>query len=119
VEARFQVIGRDEVVLTGRYSQQSVEGCEIPEPIGELEFNPGNRFSVTYRPFESYRDYWGSYDFDPATGRIALKPEGGNFVPSGLDLEGEAKLVDGRLVLSGVFLGSRGGRPQENCTYRF
>lgn len=119
VVLRLEVIGRDAVVLTGRYSQRSVEGCQIPEPIGELEFSAGNRFSVTYQPFESYRDYWGSYSFDPATGRIALKPEGGNFVPPGLDLEGEAKLVDGRLVLTGLFLGSRAGEPQQGCTYRF
>jgi len=119
VSLRIEVIGRDAVVLTGRYSQRSVEGCQIPVPIGELEFSPGNRFSVTFQPFESYRDYWGIYSFDPATGRIALKPEGGNFVPPGLDLEGEAKLVDGRLVLSGLFLGSRDSGPQANCTYRF
>ena len=119
VKAQFQVIGRDEVVLTGRYSQQSLEGCQASDPVGELEFFPGNRFSVTFQPFETYRDYWGSYSFDPATGRISMKGEGGNFVPPGLDLEGEAALEGGRLVLRGVFLGSRGGAPQQGCTYRF
>ena len=119
VKAQFQVIGKDEVVLTGAYSQQGLEGCQAPDPVGELEFSPGNRFAVTFRPFESYRDYWGSYSFDPATRRLAMKVEGGNFVPEGLDLEGEAELVAGRLVLRGVFLGSRGGAPQQGCTYRF
>ena len=119
VEARFQVIGRDELVLTGTWSQRSVEGCRIPEPVGELEFFPGNRFSVTFTPFETYRDYWGSYTFEPATGRIALKVEGGNFVPDALDLEGEARLDAGSLVLTGFYLGSRNGTPQSGCTYRF
>ena len=119
VKAQFQVIGRDEVVLTGRYSQQGLEGCQVNDPVGELEFTPGNRFSVTFQPFESYRDYWGSYSFEPATRRLALKAEGGNFVPPGLDLEGEAELVEGRLVLRDMFLGSRGGEPQQGCTYRF
>jgi hypothetical protein len=119
VKAQFHVIGRDEVVLTGRYSQRSLEGCHAGDPVGELEFMPGNRFSVTYRPFESYRDYWGSYSFDPATRRLVLKPEGGNFVPPFVDLEGEAELVEGRLVLKDMFLGSRDAPPQSGCTYRF
>jgi hypothetical protein len=119
VRAQFKVIGKDELVLTGRYSQRAVEGCDIPDPVRELEFFPGDRFAVTFQPFETYRDYWGSFAFDQATGRIALKVEGGNSVPAGLDLEGEAKLESGALVLTGVFLGSRHGPPQQGCTYRF
>jgi hypothetical protein len=119
VKAQFQVIGRDEVVLTGRYSQSSLQGCQVSDPVGELEFSPGSRFSVTFRPFESYRDYWGRYSFDPATRRMALTVEGGNFVPEGLDLEGEAELAAGRLVLKGMFLGSKSGPGQQGCTYTF
>lgn len=120
VGRRIRVIGRDEVVLTGARSQQGLEGCSGAETVGELEFSGENRFSVTFRPFESYRDYWGSYTFDPATGRLRMTVERGNFVPHGLDLEGEASLVDGRLVLRDFFLGSReGGPPQGSCTYRF
>lgn len=120
VEARFRVVGRDEIVLTGRRSQQSVEGCNAPDRIGELQFYPQNRFAVTFTPFETYQDYWGSFEFDPATGRLSLKVEGGNFVPTGLDLEGRAELSSGRLVLTDMFLGSRQGYPaQGSCTYRF
>ena len=119
VEAQFRVISRDEVVLTGRWSQRSVEGCRIAEPVGELEFMPENRFSVTFRPFETYRDYWGTYSFDAATGRIALEVEGGNFVPPGLDLEGEAERGATGVVLKGLFLGSRQSEPQQDCIYRF
>jgi hypothetical protein len=119
VAARFRVIGRDEVVLTGARSQQAIEGCSVAEPVGELEFG-GNRFSVTFRPFESYRDYWGTYSFDPASGALRMTVEGGNFVPPGLDLEGRAELVSGRLVLRDMYLGSReGAPPQGGCTYRF
>jgi hypothetical protein len=120
VQAQFRVIGRDEVVLTGRWSQRAVEGCSIAEPVGELEFMPESRFSVTFRPFETYRDYWGTYSFDPATGALRMTVEGGNFVPPSLDLEGRAELVAGRLVLRDMFLGSReGSPPQTSCTYRF
>ena len=121
VAAEFKVIGRDEMVLTGRYSQQSAQGCEAAEKVRELEFYPGNRFAVTFFPFETYQDYWGTYAFDPATGRLEMKAEGGNFIPPGLDLEGRAERASGRLVLKEMFLGTRGGRPPAagSCTYVF
>jgi hypothetical protein len=119
IEGRFQVIGRDAVVLTGRWSQRRLEGCVVPEVVGELEFTPGDRFAVTFNPFESYRDYWGRYSFDSATGQIRLSVEGGNFVPHGLDREGTAELASGRLVLRGLFLGGRVGPPQRDCNYFF
>ncbi len=119
VEARFKVVARDEIVLTGRYGQRSLEGCSPAEPVGELEFRPENRFSVTFTPFETYQDYWGSYSFDPATKRLRLTVERGNFVPSNLDLEGEAELAEGRLRLKDLFLGSRDGAPRSGCTYVF
>jgi hypothetical protein len=119
VEASFKVVAKDEIVLTGLRSQQSLEGCSAPEPVRELEFRPENGFSVTFTPFETYRDYWGSYAWDPDTGRIRLTVVGGNFVPGNLDLEGEAELKDGRLRLKDVFLGSRDGAPRTGCTYLF
>ena len=120
VGAQLRVIGREEAVLTGRRTQRSVEGCTVPDKVGELEFYPGNRFAVTFVPFETYQDYWGSFEFDPATGRLSLKVEGGNFVPPGLDLEGRAELSSGRLILREMFLGSRAGQaPEGGCTYFF
>jgi hypothetical protein len=119
VEKRFKVVAKDEIVLTGRYGQRSLEGCSATEPVRELEFQPENRYSVTFMPFETYRDYWGAYSFDPATKRLRLTVEGGNFVPPNLDLEGEAELTEGRLRLKDLFLGSREGAPQSGCTYVF
>jgi hypothetical protein len=119
VSARFRVIGRDAVVLIGTRSQQAIEGCSVSDPVGEIEFGE-DRFSVTFRPFESYRDYWGSYSFDPATGALRMTVEGGNFVPQALDLEGRAELEAGRLVLRDMFLGARDWAPlRPSCTYRF
>jgi hypothetical protein len=119
VERQFRVVAKDAVVLTGRYTQQSLEGCTAHEPVRELEFQPENRFSVTFMPFETYRDYWGSYAFDPATGKLRLTVEGGNFVPPNLDLEGEVEFAAGRLRLKDMFLGSRDGPPQSGCIYAF
>lgn len=119
VVARLRVVARDAVVLTGRWSQQAAEGCETMEPVRELEFSP-DRFAITFLPFESYKDYWGTYRFDPATGALRLAVEGGNSVPPGLDLEGVARIENGRLILEGLFLGDRAGRvPEGSCRYRF
>jgi hypothetical protein len=119
VVARLRVVARDAVVLTGTRSQKSAEGCEGAEPVRELEFTPGDGFSVTFSPFETYKDYWGSYTFDPATGAIRLTVKGGNFVPPDLDLDGQAELSQGRLTLRGLNLGSRSGGPPRSCTYVF
>ena len=119
VVARLRVVARDAVVLTGSWSQQASEGCPGLEPVRELEFSP-DRFSVTFMPFESYKDYWGSYSFDPATGVLRLTVVNGNSVPPGLDLEGTARIENGRLILEDMFLGDRAGRvPEGSCRYRF
>ena len=120
--ARFRVIGRDEIVLTGTRGQRSIERCEGVEPVRELVFAPGNRFSVTFQPFETYKDYWGSFRFDPATGALRFSVEGGNNIPPGLDLDGRAQLdAGGRLILDGFYLGSV--RPSSvqwaDCLYTF
>lgn len=125
VGARFLVVGKDELVLTGRRGQGAVEGCDGLTPIGELEFNAEGGFSVTYHPFETYKDYWGSYRLDPATGALSMSVTGGNHVPEGLDLEGKAHFdASGKLVLEDMFLGQPGwggGRPPGTggCRYTF
>ncbi len=119
VVARLRVVARDALVLTGTWGQSAAAGCEVMEPVRELEFGP-DRFSVTFTPFESYKDYWGTYSFDPRTGALRLTVESGNNVPSGLDLEGSARLEDGHLVLEDMFLGDRNGQaPEHACRYRF
>ncbi|HEV7227144.1 hypothetical protein [Brevundimonas sp.] len=112
-----QVVGRDEVVLTGTWRQDRVKcdpGREPGQPLAELKFTDDGKFGATWQPFESYVDYWGSIAFDPATGAVALTPTGGNFVPPLLDTEGKARL-DGerRLILEGVYLGDRNERNGE------
>jgi hypothetical protein len=118
------IVGRDERVLTGRYSQTEVDcgGAERPaRPIRELVFGPTGRFSVTWEPVETYTDYWGDYSWDAAAGRLALAITGGNRHPgANARLEGAVEVeADGRrLVLDGFNLGDalNGGAP---CRYVF
>jgi len=121
VRRSVRIVGKDEKVLTGIRGQRSVEICAIPAKVGEIEFTENGQFSVTFQPFETYRDYWGSYDFDPATGAVSMKAEGGNYQPDGLDLEGTARFApDGALVLEEVYLGQPSGLPGAGpCRYIF
>ncbi len=95
-------------------------GSAAGDTIRELRFRRDGRFSVTWLPFESYTDYWGTYRHDAGSGRLVLEVEGGNFVPAELDVDGRAEVrAGGELLLSEMWLGSRtpGGEP--SCGLRF
>ena len=97
-------------ILVGLWRQVEIEcsGAQPSELVRELEFKAPGAFSVTFLPFETYRDYWGQVDFDPAAGRLTLTVEGGNQEPENAILSGSAHLEgDGRrLVLEGFNLGN-------------
>jgi hypothetical protein len=78
-----------------------------PEPIlYELVFRDTGEFTVTWTPFESYIDYAGTFTHDPDSGALVLTIDGGNYVPSDIDGEGTATIVDGQLVLTDMWLGT-------------
>lgn len=89
------------------------------EPVRELVLRRNGRFSVTFMPFETYNDYWGSYTYDPATGALSMQIERGNKIPAGADLEGTARVVDNHLVLEGMWLGQPNFAEPRTCTYTF
>jgi hypothetical protein len=99
--------------LVGNWRETSQVGCDGSEtgkpeaPVEELEFRADGRFSVTWRPFEIRKDYWGTYAYDLKNQTLSLVVEGGNDVPAIMDREG-AFSVDqtGRLTLKGMWLGS-------------
>lgn len=100
--------------LEGVWSQPRKE-CGASS-IGELEINRGG-FSVTWQPFESYKDYWGSYTFDRAEsdgieGTLVIEPSGGNFMPFGKNQRTLQVRVDGDMltILDGDFGQHRSGQ---------
>ncbi|MES3023239.1 MAG: hypothetical protein V4857_16865 [Pseudomonadota bacterium] len=96
--------------LRGSWKQVGEHPCDatverIPyDPIMELVFDAGGRFSVTQRPFESYKDYWGEYSHDVASGAVTFSNTKGNKVPPDLQLQGSAKVAGNELVLNDVVL---------------
>ena len=119
--------------LVGFWRQQSKSGCEPgktsppDDVINEMEFRADGSFSVTWTPFEVYRDYWGNYKFDPAKGSLSLQIEHGNYVPSEFRGAGRYKLKDkGSLELTGIYLGHKqnyelpeGMKIGDKCHYLF
>lgn len=119
--------------LVGFWRQQTRSGCvagsalAVLEPINELEFRADGVFSVTWTPFETYRDYWGSYLVNLAKRSLQLKIDQGNYVPANFRGQGSYKLKDkSTLELDGIYLGDQRNyktppntKINRNCRYIF
>jgi hypothetical protein len=100
--------------LVNRWKQKAEVACgsqkALPpaNPIQELLFWADGTFSVTWQPFETYRDYWGTYTYNKKKGRIVFKVEEGANIPANIDGEGDLTLKkNGDLILKGIWLGNR------------
>ncbi len=91
------------------------------KPIQELQFKADGLFSVTWVPFETYRDYWGTYTHDVQKGTLQLTIAGGNYVPKDVDGAGGFSIdAEGHLILKDIWLGSpRDAKLAANCGHRF
>ncbi len=112
---------------------QTLPADAMDKPILELLFNGDGTFSVTWLPFEKYKDYWGRYsyhversgvltpDTGPAAGHkaagapwargsIELVIEHGNFVPPEFVGRGTFAVSGNTLTLTDVRLGTRYAR---------
>ena len=107
-------------------------GCDTPacggnevvpvRAIQELLFEADGTFSVTWTPFELYRDYWGKYEYELETGGLSLQVEGGNYTPRLLFGRGPSFRIEaGRfLVLENLSLGPPPHElPTLRCGHRF
>ena len=126
-EAQIRIVAKDAVVLTGTRSQQAIERCRA-EAVQELVFSDDGHFSVTFHPFETYKDYWGSYSFEAASAKLTLKIEGGNNIVTAPEQTGTARYdADGKLVLDGFSFGRAEPIPDQSgsvhqgwsCRYTF
>lgn len=74
--------------LAGTWRQTTETPCgggeaRVPaRPIGEVVFAANGDFSLTWQPFEAYRDFWGHYRYDRQTQKLSWSVLGGNRLPA-------------------------------------
>jgi len=95
--------------LVGQWHQAETD-CGVAMDVRELEFRADGWFSVTWRPFETYRDYWGRWSFDERTRELELIIDGGNNRPTDFIGQGKITLSESSLHLGEISLGSAYGR---------
>lgn len=127
VVTEVSVYTPEDNVLLGHWREEVQIACgsgeEVPpaEAIQELVFAVDGSFAVTWRPFESYVDYWGTYSFDVGRDTLDLTITGGNHIPSDVDGSGRFALdAAGSLLLTDLWLGTPPPETsQRHCGHRF
>jgi len=124
VRQEVHVIDPHSNPLAGTWAQSGPAQCAVApdaatEPVRELIIRRDGRFSLTFMPFETYKDYWGTYTYDRGSGALDMNVAGGNRDSLGLDLAGTARVANGRLTLRDVWLGQPGNTAARTCTYVF
>jgi hypothetical protein len=112
IEQTVLVFDRKINPLIGFWYQARLRPCEgRPQlydhdgGIGELEFRADGTYSVTVRPFEAYKDYWGKYKYDAAAGTIELTVDDGNSTPMSFDRPGKLRIgADGKIEIEDISL---------------
>lgn len=102
--------------LVGTWHQDESE-CAGAAPVRELIFSGDGRYSVTWAPFETYKDYWGAWRYDARSRMLTLTVDGGNRIPSDVAGSGEVRADDRQLTLGAISLGSP--REGERCMAPF
>lgn len=102
---RVDVYAEEANPLVGVWRQDGAQ-CPANSTILELVFNAANEMTVTWTPFEVYKDYWADYTFDPETGAFSFQVDGGNQVPEDIVTSGAIHLEGDTLTFDTVFLGT-------------
>jgi len=105
IRASFTVFDPERSPLVG-YWRQEEGSCPEETLIRELVFAADGTFSVTWEPFESYKDYWGTYEYDIESGQLDLNVKTGNRPPKDVK-SGTVLLQDDELTLETASFGRR------------
>ena len=113
IEVQIHVFTPESNPLVGYRTEVEQHACGTgaaiapAEPIEELVINADGTFTVTWFPFETYKDYWGTYAFDQERGTLEMTIEFGNYVPDDVDGSGRFSFDErGFLVLTDIWLGT-------------
>lgn len=87
----------------------------------ELVLNKDGTFNFTVMPFETYKDYWGTFSVDETKHIINFKIEGGNNVPKDAKLKNVKYAFDkeGHLILTNYYYGTVAKESKPGNTHIF
>jgi len=74
-------------------------------PIREFVIESDGSFTVTWQPFETYCDFWGTCHFPSGTNTALFYVLSGNHIPKYFDGRGSYRFSEGNLVLDDLFFG--------------
>ncbi len=93
------------IKIEGCWSQKSITKNKDAS-VDELILKKDGRFTLTFLPFERYKDYWGKYNYDAKSKKLSFYIEGSNIDTKRLDLDGKVVFEDNNsIILKGFFLG--------------
>jgi len=107
------------------YANNSIIGTweefKSKDAINELVLKDSGKFSFTQMPFETYKDYWGTYSINKKSHTINFKIVGGNNVPKDAKLNGVHYIFDnkGHLILTNFYYGTISKYSQKKKKYIF
>jgi len=112
----FAVYDPEASPLVGTWRQNS-GNCQNETIIRELIFSANGTFSVTWMPFEVYKDYWGVYTYDRQSKYLTLNVKSGNDIPTDV-ASGTINIENDALTLGTASFGTRRGQ-DEACRASF
>ncbi|MCM8557800.1 hypothetical protein [Sphingomicrobium sediminis] len=106
---QIYVYDRSMKPLVGTWKQEG-GNCNPDDRILEAKFEPDGRIEITWRPFETYVDYWGTYELNADAGTISIEATGGNYIPDDI-VAGKITIDGDSFILDGASFGTseRGG----------
>lgn len=123
VEGRVASFDAGRQPLVGDWVLQQPSGCDGAATAATarfklVEFTAEGSFRARAAPFEARYDAWGRYSLDRATGRFALRVEGGNDTGGVQEVAGTATVrEDGRVVLADLAVTP--GTAASACSWTF
>ena len=99
----------------------SWEELDAKNAINELILKDNGKFSFTQMPFETYKDYWGSYTINKKVHTINFQIKNGNNVPKDTKLKNVHYYFDkeGHLILNNFYYGTISKQSKRKDRYIF
>jgi len=117
IKSKLLIFSKIANPLIGSWREQATGD----DTINGLSFTADGQFSVTVTPFESYKDYYGTYTIDPENRILSLTIKGGNKKPEDINIDKISYYFtkEGHIVLKNCYFGTIRDGFKKKSEYRF